>query len=84
MPGRGATELKNAEKELSAFRLRLLFAALGIVACFSVLLARFAYLQVANYDEYQSAAEDNRISILPIAPNRGLIYDRNGVVLARN
>jgi len=84
MPGRGATELKNAEKELSAFRLRLLFAVVAIVACFGVLLTRFIFLQVANYDEYQSAAEDNRISILPIAPNRGLIYDRNGVVLARN
>ena len=84
LPGRGVAELKNAEKELSAFRLRLVFAGLMIFACFSVLAARFFYLQVANYDEYQSAAEDNRISILPIAPNRGLIYDRNGVVLARN
>jgi len=83
-PGRGATELKNAEKELSAFRLRLGFAAVMIVACFGVLVTRFVILQVAKYDEYQSAAEDNRISILPIAPNRGLIYDRNGVVLARN
>jgi len=84
LPGRGATELKNAEREISAFRLRVVFAALLIFACFSVLFGRFLYLQVVNYDEYQSAAEDNRISILPIAPNRGLIYDRNGVVLARN
>ncbi|HEY4372354.1 MAG TPA: penicillin-binding protein 2 [Burkholderiales bacterium] len=78
------TELKNAEKELSAFRLRLVFAALMVFVCFCVLFGRFFFLQVLNYDEYQSAAEDNRISILPIAPNRGLIYDRNGVVLARN
>jgi penicillin-binding protein 2 len=84
LPGRGATELKNAEKELSAFRLRLGFAGIAVFACFAILFARFLYLQVAHYDEYQSAAEDNRISILPIAPNRGLIYDRNGVVLARN
>ena len=83
-PGHGMTELKNAEKELSAFRLRLVFAGLMIFAGFAVLLTRFVMLQVMNYDEYQSAAEDNRISILPIAPNRGLIYDRNGVVLARN
>jgi penicillin-binding protein 2 len=84
LPGHGVAELKNAEKELSAFRLRLVFAGLVILACFGVLLARFIHLQVVDYEEYQSAAEDNRISILPIAPNRGLIYDRNGVVLARN
>jgi penicillin-binding protein 2 len=49
-----------------------------------VLLARFVYLQVVQRDYYQTKAEDNRISIVPVAPNRGLILDRNGVVLARN
>ncbi len=84
LPGSGAAELKNAEKEIHAFRLRLTFAGVLVVLCFMVLLARFIHLQVVRYDEHQAAAEDNRISVLPIAPNRGLILDRNGVVLARN
>ena len=46
--------------------------------------ARFVYLQVVQHDYYRTKAEDNRISIVPIVPNRGLILDRNGVVLARN
>jgi penicillin-binding protein 2 len=82
--GPGGAELKNAERELQAFRVRLMFAGALVLACFLVLAARFVVLQVVNYDEYQSAAEDNRISVLPIVPNRGLILDRNGVVLARN
>ncbi|MBL8382808.1 MAG: penicillin-binding protein 2 [Burkholderiales bacterium] len=84
MPGAGATELKNAEEEIRAFHLRLVAAGLLVLACFALLAVRFFYLQVANYDEYQAAAEENRISILPIPPSRGLITDRNGVVLARN
>ena len=84
-PGSGiGAELKNAEQELQAFRARLMFAGALVLLCFLALAARFVQLQVVSYDEYQSAAEDNRISVLPIAPNRGLILDRNGVVLARN
>ncbi|MCK7501959.1 MAG: hypothetical protein MZW92_77395 [Comamonadaceae bacterium] len=49
-----------------------------------LLLARFVYLQVVQHDYYHTRAEDNRISLVPIVPNRGLILDRNGVVLARN
>ena len=77
-------ELKNAEQELQAFRARLVFAGVLVFAAFAILAARFVVLQFVRYDEYQSAAEDNRISVLPIVPNRGLILDRNGVVLARN
>ena len=82
--GPGGAELKNAEQELQAFRARLIFAGAAVLVCFLLLTARFVVLQWINYDEYQSAAEDNRISVLPIVPNRGLILDRNGVVLARN
>jgi penicillin-binding protein 2 len=58
----------------------------GVVAlvCFGLLAARFFYLQVVRYDYYSTRAEDNRISLVPIVPNRGLIVDRNGTVLARN
>ena len=51
---------------------------------FALLFARFFYLQVVQHDTYATKAEDNRISIVPIVPNRGLILDRNGVVLAHN
>ena len=78
------TELKDIEQELRLFRRRL-FAVSGLVLlCFSLLMARFVWLQIIRYDAYAAKAEDNRISVVPIAPNRGLIFDRNGVVLARN
>ena len=45
---------------------------------------RFYYLQVTQHQHYQTLAENNRISLIPTVPNRGLIYDRNGVLLANN
>jgi penicillin-binding protein 2 len=77
-------ELKNHERELYYFQLRVGFAGLAVLLAFALLLARFFHLQVVQHDAYASKAEENRISIVPIAPNRGLILDRNGVVLARN
>jgi penicillin-binding protein 2 len=77
-------ELKNYERELYNFHLRMAIAAAVALLAFGALLARFVYLQVLQHDYYQTKAEDNRISIVPIAPNRGLIVDRNGVVLAGN
>jgi penicillin-binding protein 2 len=78
------TELKNHERELYYFQLRIGAAGVAVLIAFGVLLARFVYLQVVQRDYYHTKAEDNRISIVPVAPNRGLILDRNGVVLARN
>ena len=78
------TELKNHERELYYFQLRIGAAGVAVLIAFGVLFARFAYLQVVQRDYYHTKAEDNRISIVPVAPNRGLILDRNGVVLARN
>src|SRR5688572_25150992 len=80
----GTAELRNSERELAQFQLRIGVAGVAMLAAFCVLLARFFFLQVMQHDHYRSKAEDNRISIVPIAPNRGLILDRNGVVLARN
>jgi len=77
-------ELKNHEKELYFFQLRVGFAGVAVLVAFALLFARFFQLQVVQHDTYAAKAEDNRISIVPIAPNRGLILDRNGVVLARN
>ncbi|SFU27192.1 penicillin-binding protein 2 [Pseudoduganella namucuonensis] len=78
------TELKNTERELHLFRLRLSALGLLVFVCFAVLLARFVWLQVVHHDHYMTQAEENRIAFVPVVPNRGLIVDRNGVVLARN
>jgi len=77
-------EIKNHERELHYFHLRIAFAGFAVLAAFALLFARFFQLQVVQHDAYASKAEENRVSIVPIAPNRGLILDRNGVVLARN
>ena len=77
-------ELRNTERELYYFRLRLAVAAGGVLLAFLLLLGRFVYLQVFQHEYYQTLAEQNRISLVPIVPNRGLILDRNGEVLANN
>ena len=69
---------------MQQFPLRLGIAALAVLAAFGILAARFFYLQVIQHSVYQAKAEENRISIVPVAPNRGLILDRNGLVIARN
>lgn len=76
--------LRNQEQDLHAYRVRLTVAFAFILVACGALSARFAWLQVVQYDHYQTQAEANRISILPVVPNRGLIMDRNGVVLAHN
>lgn len=78
------TEFKNTERELHFFRLRLFVISGIIFLCFALLFARFFWLQVVKHDMYATQAEDNRIAVIPIVPNRGLIMDRNGVVLAQN
>jgi penicillin-binding protein 2 len=77
-------ELRNIRRELHYFQLRLGVAGALVLAAFAVLFGRFFYLQVIEHQYYDTRAEDNRISIMPLQPNRGLILDRNGVVLARN
>ncbi len=76
--------LRNREAELSVFRQRLVAAALAILVMFCILAGRFVFLQVVKRDYYHTLAEANRISVVPIVPNRGLILDRNGEVLAAN
>lgn len=78
------TELKNTEQELHLFRLRLSAVGVFVLLCFGLLAARFVWLQILKHDDYAIQAEENRISVVPVVPNRGLIVDRNGVVLARN
>ena len=78
------TELKDLERELGAFRGRLLAAAVFVLLLFGLLLSRLVVLQVLRHDDLAAQAESNRTAVLPIVPNRGLIVDRNGVVLASN
>lgn len=77
-------ELRNIEADLARFRMRVLVVSLVVVTCFLLLVLRLAYLQIWRHEDLRSQAENNRTSIVPIVPNRGLILDRNGVVLASN
>jgi len=78
------TEIKDSDREIHLFRMRLTAIALFVFICFGLLVARFVWLQVVKHSQYMAQAEDNRIALVPIVPNRGLIVDRNGVVLASN
>ena len=78
------TEIKNNDREIHRFRMRLAAFVAIVFLGFGVLVTRFVWLQVIKYNDYAAQAEDNRIAIVPIVPNRGLIVDRKGVVLARN
>lgn len=78
------TEFKDNDREIHQFRMRLTAMVALVFICFGLLVARFVWLQVLRHDQFASQAEGNRIALVPIVPNRGLIVDRNGVVLARN
>jgi penicillin-binding protein 2 len=78
------TELRNVEKELVRFRRRVLVASVAVVVAFCLLAARLVWLQVVRHEDLNEQAESNRTAVVPIVPNRGLILDRNGLVLATN
>jgi penicillin-binding protein 2 len=78
------SEFRTPEQEQFQFRARLLVAGAFMLVCFGFLVARFVYLQVVRHDYYHTRAEENRIALAPVVPNRGTIVDRNGAVLARN
>jgi penicillin-binding protein 2 len=78
------TEFRDVEQDIGRFRLRLLAAAGLVILAFGLLAARMVHLQVFRHDQLATQAEVNRIAVLPIPPNRGVITDRHGVVLATN
>jgi penicillin-binding protein 2 len=78
------TRFKNPQAEDGQFQLRLIVAYVFMLLMFCMLIARFVWLQVYQYEHFSTLAQNNRISLLPILPNRGLIMDRNGVILAQN
>ena len=78
------TQLRNIDAELQRFRHRIFVFTVVAAVCFLLLLLRLAYLQIWRHDDLLAQAESNRTASVPVVPNRGLILDRNGVVLASN
>ena len=78
------TELKNHQREIYFFRFRLILSLVFVLVLVFILLSRLVYLQIVRQNYFNTLADNNRISVVPIVPNRGLIQDRNGVVLAQN
>ncbi|MEP6939151.1 MAG: penicillin-binding protein 2 [Rudaea sp.] len=76
--------MRNIRHEADVFRTRAVVGFVLIILCLGALIARFVFLQVSHHDEFSAKSEANRISTRGIAPSRGLIYDRNGVLLAEN
>lgn len=76
--------IKDVARESQLFRARTLVAAGGVAVLSLVLLLRLAHLQVMEYEHFATLSEDNRVKVVPVPPTRGLIFDRNGVVLAEN
>ena len=79
-----STPLKNLDRELARFQGRLKAGSVFVALLAAVLLARAFYLQIMQHEHYIERAESNRISLVPTAPHRGLILDRNGRILAEN
>ncbi len=76
--------IRNIQMDLNRFRSRVVVVTFVILIAFGILCLRLFYLQVIRYDDLNAAAESNRTAIVPIVPNRGVIMDRNGVVVATN
>ena len=76
--------IKDHEKETRLVNKRLMACALFVVAITCALVVRMYVLEVVEFDYHSTISENNRVHVLPITPTRGLIYDRNGVVLADN
>ncbi|CAM3697065.1 penicillin-binding protein 2 [Pseudomonas wadenswilerensis] len=76
--------LKDHEKDARLVRSRVVVGAVAIVLLICVLIVRLYYLQVIQYDYHSTLSENNRVHVQPIPPTRGLIFDRNGVIVADN
>ena len=76
--------LKDHEKDARLVRNRVVVGAVAIMLLICVLIARLYYLQIIQYDYHSTLSENNRVHVQPIPPTRGLIFDRNGVIIADN
>ncbi|MGL4446200.1 penicillin-binding protein 2 [Shewanella sp.] len=84
MPPKKRITMHDHAAEASLFKRRALFTFTCVVALLSLLVTNLYHLQIESYKDYETRSNDNRIRVVPIAPSRGLIYDRNGILLAEN
>lgn len=80
----GFDSFKDHTKEGKVFFFRSIIAFCIVVLLMGVLISRLYYLQVVQYDQQAALSDDNRVQLKPVGPTRGLIYDRNGILLADN
>ena len=77
-------KLKDHWAEQQLFLRRVIAAAIFIVGLSMIVLTRLGQLQIKEYEYFSAQSQGNRIRVQPLPPTRGLIYDRNGAVLAEN
>lgn len=78
------TPIRNNVAESNLFTRRVIIAFAIVCALISILLINLYSIQISKHEDYQTRANGNRIKVIPIAPNRGIIFDRNGVIIAEN
>lgn len=81
---RSGLMVRNTEQENGVFKTRMFICIVMTVLMAAVLFANLYYLQIVSYEDYSTRSNENRIRVLPVVPQRGIIYDRNHVVLADN
>src|ERR1700733_9765261 len=78
------TEIRNVVADIARFKRRVLVIGFVVLVAFGLLGARLSYLQIVRHEDLAEQAESNRTAIVPVVPNRGLLLDRLGMVLASN
>ncbi|MCL9773250.1 penicillin-binding protein 2 [Vibrio methylphosphonaticus] len=78
------SQIRDHQAEARLFKSRALVSFIFIIVMVLLLVANLYNIQINQYQDYKTRSNDNRIKVVPIAPNRGLVYDRNGVLLAEN
>lgn len=81
---RKRTPIRDHSAEANLYARRAFTAFVFVLVLIGVLISNLYNLQVESHQTYQTRSNDNRIKLIPVAPNRGLIYDRNGTLLAEN
>jgi len=77
-------KLKDHLRETQLFTSRVIIAGIGVAILTLIVIVRMVYLQVASHEHFTTLSQNNRVSIVPVPPTRGLIFDRNGELLAEN
>ncbi|MCP5146027.1 MAG: penicillin-binding protein 2 [Gammaproteobacteria bacterium] len=80
----GSVRFTNPEQSARTINLRIVISAVIMVLMCGLLLSRLAYLQIVNAEYYTTLSQNNRVKVLPLAPPRGLIFSRDGTIVAEN